>query len=480
MPRTARRPLSAIPDGWEQPVPKNRAVDVLEILELLFGHLTPQLCKTVFQEVRTNERERKWSLEAIARFWTAMIIDHPPSLTHGVIQTRRSDAGRDPLWPRVQAEVNAFFEKCWALRSDFFRNLYEAFTQSLLQDTPESYARWMMPLREQFPQVVVVDGSRLDAVAHRLKLLWPIRSPILPGCMTVFYDVFRGISRRVIFYPDADAAEITRAQGELDWIARGSLVLGDRLYCRPQYFHVLIGLGLHGLFRRNGRLKVKKLRVLSSKKGSRCLLEDILVEVGCGAWAAEQKLTLRLIRYRGQGRRLDLLTSVMDPEKLSAQQAVELYGMRWTIERMFLDLKKTLKMHALYAAHPNLVAQQVYATAMVYNAFRVAQAHIAARVKVLPEQLSSQKIFPILARCSHDWAISQRTMIAVYEANPGMQIKEPEWRKLPFASIEMRDILLQRRDPHRRQRRYCASRRFYTSYSKIPGGPTLIRPVARA
>lgn len=476
MPRAAERPTSAIPEGWDQPAPKDRSVDILDILTLLFRHLTPSLCQTVFEEVRQNERQRKWSLEAIARFWTAMIVRHPPSLTQGIAQTRKIGSRRDPLWPRVQAEVNAFFEKCWALRPDFFRALYEGFTQSMLRDTPEAYTRWMMTLREHFPEVLVVDGSRLDAVAHRLKLLWPIRTPILPGCVTVFYDLFRGITRRVLFYPDAAEAELPRAQGDMDWIARGSLVLADRLYSALQYFHLLIGLGLHGLFRKSGRLKIKRLDVLSAKQGSRCFLEDVLVEVGCGV--SEPKLVLRLIRCRAQGRRLDLLTDVLDPKILSAEDAVQLYGLRWAVERMFLDLKKTLKLHGLYAAHPNLVAQQVYATAMVYNAFRVAQGHIAVRAEVLPEQLSSQKLFPILAQSSHEWAISQRIAIGFYEANPGAALKEPDWHKMEFASLELGEILLQRRDPHRRKRRPVPQR--WKSFAHVPGGPTLIRSATGA
>lgn len=475
MPRMPSRPTSSIPEGWEQPAPKKTSIEILDVLELLFRHLTPTLCETVFQDVRHNERERKWSLEAIARFWMAMVVRHPPSLTHGIAQTRKAGRGGDPLWPRVQAEVNAFFEKCWALRPDFFRGLYEAFTQSLLRETPEAYARWMMGLREHFPEVVVVDGSQLDIVAKRLKLLWPVRSRLVPGSVTVFYDLFRGISRRVAFYPNAAEFELTRAQGELDWMSRGSLLLGDRLYSLPQYFHVLAGMGLHGLFRKNGRLKIKRLWVLSAARSGRRLLEDVRVEVGCGSHQAEAKLTLRLIRFRGPGRSLDLLTSVLEPEKLSAEQAVELYGLRWSIERMFLDMKKTLKLHGLYATHPNLVAQQVYATAMVYNAFRVAQAHIAVRAKVLPEQLSPEKLFPILARSSHEWAVSQRVAIGYREANPGVELKDPDWTKMPFAFVELGEVLLQRRGPHRRRRRRCEGRERWKSFAHVPGGPTLIR-----
>ena len=466
-------PTSAPAVGFERPVQKGLIVDLLDVLELLFRHLTPTLCETVYNQVRTTERERKWSLEAIARFWTAMIVRNPPSLTHGIAQTRKR-GNRDTLWPRVQAEVNAFFEKCWALRADFFRTLYETFTQSILQEAPATYASWLRPLREHFPEILVVDGSRLDAVCHRLKFLWSVREAILPGCVTVFYDVFRGVSRRVLFYPHALEGELPRAQGEMDWIAPGSLIVGDRLYSAPQYFHRLAEMGLDLLTRRSKHLIVRRLRVLHSTQHGRNLLEDILVEVGCAALSP--RLTLRLIRSRCPQRQLDLLTTVLDPKKLSAEQAVGLYGLRWSVERMFLDLKKTLKLHSLYASHPNLVAQQVYATAMVYNAFRVAQARIALRAEVLPEQISPEKLFPILAASSNEWAISQRTMIAVRESNPGVRLKEPDWRKMDFASVELAQIRLQRRETYRRKRRFCvfAGRWRSRSFAHVPGGPKLL------
>ena len=47
-------------------------------------------------------------------------------------------------------------------------------------------AQPLHPLRERFAEIWVVDGSRLDAVAHRLKLLRDVRAPVLPGCLTVF------------------------------------------------------------------------------------------------------------------------------------------------------------------------------------------------------------------------------------------------------------------------------------------------------
>jgi hypothetical protein len=41
----------------------------------------------------------------------------------------------------------------------------------LLQATPPRYARDMAPVYARFATVVILDGSRLAAIAHRLKLL---------------------------------------------------------------------------------------------------------------------------------------------------------------------------------------------------------------------------------------------------------------------------------------------------------------------
>ena len=269
------------------------------------------------------------------------------------------------------------------------------------------------------------------------------------------------------------AAELPRAQDALATLAKDTLILGDRLYSSVQYFSALMDLGLYGLFRKNGRLKIKRIEVLSRRQGSRCLLEDLLVRVGCGV--NQPPVILRFIRYRCQGRSLDLLTNIMDPEKLSAQQAVSLYGLRWSVERLFLDMKETLDLHTLYSSHPSLVAQQVYATALVHAAFRVAQAGIAQSARVLPEQLSPQKLFPRLVKASSGYAQCQWQALRVLQLNPGITIRMPDLRSMPGASVKLGSIVLQHRRTKRRRRRFCASRKRWKSLAHIPGGPTLLK-----
>jgi hypothetical protein len=476
MSRKAKDPTAIIPPGCEQPIRKEMRVDLLKVIGLLLHHLTPALCDAVFQQQRTIERTRKWTFYAVNLFWAAMIVRHPASLQQGLDQTRKG-RGRDRLWPRVMATPRAFFTKAQGLRPHLFRATYEAFTASLLPHARPAYASWLGRVRQRFPEVLIVDGSRLDAIGHRLKLLRATRAQILPGCLTVFYDLFRGISRHVLFFPDAAEAELPRAQAVLKGLAPGTLLLGDRLYASLQYFHRLAGLKLYGLFRRHGRLTLKRLEVFSSQQDGRGgWWEDGLVEAGCGI--GQPTLTLRRIRYRDPHRRLDLLTNVLDPRRLSPEEALALYRLRWSVERLFLDLKETLDLHCLYAAHPNLVAQQVYAAAIVHTAFRVAQAGIAKQAHVLPEQLSPAKLFPKLALAANDHCVAQITVLKTRALNPGMAIRFPGWHVLPSAYTTLGAIIVQHRNNHRRQRRFCAARTRWKSFAHVTGGPTLLQSIS--
>lgn len=472
MPHKPPDPTLVIPPECTKPIRKERRIDLLKMIGLLLDHLTPVLCEQVFQRRRTVERTRKWTFAAVNLFWAAMIVRHPPSLRHGLDQTRKG-RGRDKLWPRVMAAPQAFFQKAQKLRPHLFQAVYAAFTASILPKARPAYVSWLGRLRKRFPEILIVDGSRLDAVCHRLKLLRRDPAQILPGCLTVFYDLFRGITRQVLFYPNAAAPELPRAQSALKDLPKGALLMGDRLYSALQYFHQLADLRLYGLFRLNGRLKLKHRTTLSRQQGSRSALEDSLVEVGCGV--GQPKQILRLIRHRSQGRRLDLLTNVLEPGRLSPEEALALYRLRWSVERLFLDLKETLDLHMLYASHPNLVAQQVYAAAIVHTAFRVAQAGIARQARVLPEQLSPAKLFPKLAEAANDHCVAQITVLKTRALNPGLAIKFPGWHVIPSAYTTLGAIVVRHRTGPRRQRRFCASRKRWKSFMHVKGGPTLLR-----
>jgi hypothetical protein len=86
---------------------------------------------------------------------------------------------RDPVYPRVEASPEAFFQRCRDLHPGFFAEVFQRFTARLVAAMPPRYAAEMAPVRARFVAIVILDGSRLAASAHRLKLLWNERAVVL-------------------------------------------------------------------------------------------------------------------------------------------------------------------------------------------------------------------------------------------------------------------------------------------------------------
>src|SRR3989442_6334723 len=340
-------------------------------VELIHKHLTEALCNEVFQGVRTTERERKWSLFGLARFWLAVILEPPPSLSKVLELTRRGDPRG--LLPEVAASPEAFFQKCKAFSSAFFMGLYTRFIEQVEQHAPKQYCREVAHLQKRFSDVVIFDGSRLDKIAHRLKILWSEKAAVLPGCLLAVYDIFRGIATQLWFDVDAAASEHERAMMAAECLGSGTLVLGDRLYCTVKLFRLLSEQGCFGLFRRNKTLSFKKIRQLRRVRVNGALIEDLLVKAGAGDDAIE----LRLIRLKVEGKTYEAFTNVLDTERLTAEDIVTLYPVRSRVARLIFDFKAVLKVANFDAGNPNAAAIQAFPGAMVHGAFGMPPADIA-------------------------------------------------------------------------------------------------------
>jgi hypothetical protein len=451
----------AAPPAARPPAP---CVNLAETVELLHTHLTAALCHTVFQRVRNRERQRRWSLAALAQFWLAVLFTGPRSLTQAL---REAGMMFPALGPAARTSPEAFFQRAERLRPQFFQALYEAFVARLVPDALTTYAARVQGLRERFAEVWVVDGSRLDAVAHRLKLTWDVRSPLLPGCLLVLYDLFRGFPRRLSFCADAARSELQHALEQLEHIPPQTLILADRLYASVKLVAALTQGQVWLLCRRNRRLTLRHQRWLRRCPIKGGTLKERLVLVGSGQGAAPQ--LMRQIRYTARRLTMDLLTSVLDPTRLTAEAALECYRLRWQVERLFFDLKEVLDLRHFYLASPQGVAQQVYAAATVYAAMRVAQARIAKRHDLTPEQLSPAKLFPRVARVSIVIVDAELAFAATQRANPRVRLTKPDWAELPPVQVRLETLLVERRRGKRRKRRYCASRRRWKSFTHLPG-----------
>jgi hypothetical protein len=194
------------------------------------------------------------------------------------------------------------------------------------------------------------------------------------------------------------------------------------------------------------------------------VIEEWLVEAGDGTSTPVQ--TLRLIHRRKPG--FWLLTNVLDPDRLTATEALALYRQRWDVEKLFYDLKCVLNLHHFYAANPNAIAMQVYAAALVHTAMRVTQARLSEELHVDPERLSTERLYMRIAAASKTLAEHEFTLILVDELNPGLSYNRPSAaRRL---TVPLGFILKDLGNPDRKRRRRKNQSGNWKSFRHVRGG----------
>lgn len=453
-----------------------RVVQPVDYLATVWRHLTEAVCQEVFSLLRENERQRKWSLFALLKLWVGLLSSAARTQTEAVEECGKGN----PLFPDVKATSESFFERIQSLRPTFFHALYLRFTEAIRQDCPTSFFSAHAALEKDFPGLFVLDGSKLHKVGRLLKVARTTTKAILPGSLEAVYDMRRGILHNLIFDPDGHKGEKHLLLSALPSLPKGSLLVYDRYACYAVYWKAMEEAGHFLLCRASRTLKLRKREEILTVHRGRVHLVESEVELGTGPAARR----LRLIEWQSPKGSLRLLTNVMDVEKLRADQAVELYKARWSVERCFLSLKDTLNLNHLFNAAPAAVGQQVYATAILYNALRLSQGEIAQKAGIEPERISPEKLFPrltekivllTLAEVVAEMKMERyRRELRKQYANP----PEPGEMHLERNSIFRLDLdgitLVPRKGP-RRKRRYCLGRRYATSYAKIPGAKKYVR-----
>jgi hypothetical protein len=421
-------------------------VDLFETVELIQRHVTGALCDEAWQEVRDKEREREWTLEALVGFWTSVTADPPRSLSQALAEASEGETSR---YRAPKTSQQAFFARCHDLRWEFFASVFRRFRQSIAPEAGAVFARELGAVRERFAAVEAVDGSNLDAVARRLKVVWRERATVLPGTMLAFYDVCAGTMSRLVFDPDISGSEFVRSVAALDGVAQNTLLIGDRLYGVPRWFAALAERKLFGVARRHRAGLLVKMRLNAGQEHDGGTLEDWECVVGSGQTVESQ--ILRLVVWKRGRKRVELLTNVLDPAVLSAVEAMTVYRWRWKVERLFSDLKEVLNLRRFYAGNVNAVGMQVYAAAIVHTALRVAQGRIAVAAGIEPERLSTKRLFPRVAAASCRLTGMQAGIEMVKRANPGVALVVPDLRGAPGMRARLEDLLVEPRKGRRRK-----------------------------
>jgi hypothetical protein len=270
-------------------------------------------------------------------------------------------------------------------------------------------------------RVLLVDGSSTiapDTPASRKAFGQPSNQK--PGCglpvpkVLALFDALSGMVLEALCLPlrTHEQSGVWRLHPML---GPGDLLVGDRGFCSYAHLAMLHLRGVCGLFRmhqrqivdfRPGRRRRRKGERGRPRSRSvrRLGRHDQLV-----AWAAPKRkpkwmtasqfeslpaeLLVRELRYRleGRGRRtrvVTIATTLLDPDLYPADKVAQLYGLRWSAETHFAELKTTLRMRRVKSLTPDGVRKELAVYCLVYNLVRAVMLRAAARQGTTPDRVS--------------------------------------------------------------------------------------------
>src|SRR5262245_17076859 len=430
------------------------------------------MCEAVFREMRTKERARTWTLEAMAKFWIAVVLRAPDSLREALEEAHGGRSG----FPIVESTASSFFERAEGMGWEVFDELFRRFVADVLPESETDFEAELAQELPEFPELWAVDGTSLDRVARRLKAVRGVRAVLIPGSVLAMLDLRRGLLRRVVFRERLVTGEAACLEQELDQIPQGTLLVMDRGFCSLKLLAAIGARGLHAAVRFQKSVHAQEIEVLSRFQDDGVEVIDRLVLLGSGKDRRPQVRARLIEKPLPEGGLLRLVVTVSDPAKLPARAALSLYRRRWAVERMFQELKEVLHLRRFYAANTNAVAMQVHACAIVHVALRVTQARVAREHGLRPEALSLPKLFPRVAAAHYRLLEALEHFEMIRRANPGVDLIEPDWGRARLYSVRLSRLLVRKRVALRRTRwsyteRFVSLQRYERRERPPPRGP---------
>jgi hypothetical protein len=340
-----KRPLSAPPDE--------------QISARLTELVHPATLAQVAHFHELGLRERVLTLPLMVGLVLSMIWRHVGEAQQ-LIRLIRTES---QLWvtPR-RITQQAFSLRLRSLPAELFWNVLRAVLPQL---TLRWQAREHRPLppelawaRQHFKDVLVVDGSTLDALLRKVGLLRDLETYPLAGRMTALLSVLSRLPQHIWYEADAQAHDQRFWMQILDAVPAGCLLLFDLGYINFTVFLQLTTAQITFLTRAKRNLSYTLERSLL-RTGA---VHDSLIWIGAG----EARQLVRLIEVLYHGQWFRYVTNELNPETLPTDYAVALYWQRWRIEDAYNIVKRLLGLAYFWTGAQNSIELQLSATWLLY------------------------------------------------------------------------------------------------------------------
>lgn len=338
------------------PSPNNEAIES-QLQELL----TPAVFSQMGYYRQLGMRSRILTLPVMTALVLTILWRQVPS----VRELTRMLAREDLLWCKaIKVSQQALSERFLAFPAELFEQVFKALLPELRRRWEER--RRPMPLairvaREHFDDILVADGSTLEALFRKLGSLEDAPVGQLAGKMCVVIDLVRQLPIELWFSEEAQAFDSRFIPNLLALVSKKTLLILDRGFYDFQFFADVKASGADFISRLKRNAKIEVIERLSYTDS----VKDMIVHLGTGQNGAPI-LTVRLIEVRFGQQWYRYVTSVLDPNVLPPFVVADLYQRRWRIEDAFNTAKRLLNLGYLWTGSLNGIQLQIWATWLFY------------------------------------------------------------------------------------------------------------------
>jgi hypothetical protein len=212
--------------------------------------------------------------------------------------------------------------------------------------------------QRQYGDVLICDGSTLDALLRKVGLLQAAESTPLAGRMMGLLDLCSRLPRRLWYEADATAHDQRFWPTLQSALRAGSLLIFDLGFTNFPVFADLTTAQVTFITRAKANLAYQVAHTLRRSAA----VHDELIWMGSGA----QRQQVRLVSVLYQGKWYRYLSNELDPLHLPVPYLVALYWQRWRIEDAYTIVKRILGLAFFWSGAQNAIEMQLAATWILY------------------------------------------------------------------------------------------------------------------
>lgn len=330
-------------------------------------------------------------------------------------------AREDLLWCQaVKVSQQALSQRFLGFPAELFERVLKELLPLLQARWQERQARSLPEsltyASQHFKQIWVADGSTLEALFRKLKVLEDVPVGQLAGKIGTVVDLMTRLPVEIWFREQPRANDTTFIPELLALVQAKTLLVLDRGFYDFEFFAALLKQETAFIT----RLKKNAFFIGSESLTSTDTVKDLIIFLGTGH-NNSPVLKLRLVEIRFGKVWYRYLTSVLDPTVLPPFAVADIYRRRWRIEEAFHTVKRLLNLSYLWTGSLNGIQLQIWATWLFYALLIDLGDAVADRVGLPFDRISLEMLYRGLYHFSRAFSKGLATDPVSYFAAPANQ-----------------------------------------------------------